>query len=359
MSRCLRISEAVAALQAGELVGIPSETVYGLAANALNTRAVARIFAVKGRPLYNPLICHLSTSQSVWKYAQATALHHKLAQHFWPGPLTMLLKRRHNDRIPDIVHAALPETAFRVPQHELTLKLLRACAFPLAAPSANRSGYRSPTTAQMVLDDLGPYIAGVLDGGACAVGLESTVIRVGPDATLEILRPGGLTLESLGKVHANIASLPLQNSLHPKNACNNSNSEVNIRTRKPLAPGNSAQHYRPAKPLLLCENTNLPDYWWRAAAFHAALRDLGRLGPQDCCYFMFGSENVPHDLGHCVNIAPHANLQEAARKLFQLWEELTKLAHIKLFVMHKFPSHDLGWALNDRLQRAASATLQL
>ncbi|MES2733756.1 MAG: L-threonylcarbamoyladenylate synthase, partial [Bacteroidota bacterium] len=169
------ISHAIDLLQQGEVVAIPTETVYGLAGNALNTKAVARIFSVKNRPTFDPLIIHTNSLEKVLQFVDEMPAQAKtLAQACWPGPLTLLLPRK--DSIPDLVTSGLDTVAVRIPNHSLTLSLLEALEFPLAAPSANPFGYISPTTAEHVYNQLGKKIPYILDGGPCLVGIESTIV---------------------------------------------------------------------------------------------------------------------------------------------------------------------------------------
>lgn len=225
------VQQAAILLKEGKLVAIPTETVYGLAANALDPHAVTQIFAAKKRPFFDPLIVHISGISEVEKYAVSipgTAL--KLARALWPGPLTLLLPKK--EIIPDIVTSGLDTVGLRVPAHPLTLALLKNLPFPLAAPSANPFGYISPTTAQHVADQLGDSISYILDGGPSTVGIESTIVGFeGEDIIVH--RLGGTSLEALEEITGTEVQLRLNNSSHP------------------VAPGQLTSHYAPQKPFML------------------------------------------------------------------------------------------------------------
>jgi len=198
------VSEAVGALREGRLIGLPTETVYGLAADAANARAVAGIFAAKGRPRFNPLICHVTGSDMAADLVEMPAAAQALTRHFWPGPLTLVSRRRAGAPVADLVCAGLPTLAVRAPDHPVAQAVLDAFGGALAAPSANPSGKLSPTTAADVEERLGAALAMVLDGGPCGVGLESSIVGVEPER-LVLLRPGFVTAEALAKA----AGLPI------------------------------------------------------------------------------------------------------------------------------------------------------
>jgi L-threonylcarbamoyladenylate synthase len=229
------IATAASLIQAGELVAFPTETVYGLGANALDPQAVARIFAVKGRPVDNPLIVHVAEKEALTNLVEVVSSDaRKLIAAFWPGPLTLVLPR--SFVVPPVVTAGLDKVAVRMPSHPVALALIRAAGVPVAAPSANYSGRPSPTTAAHVLDDLNGSIAAVLDGGPAPVGVESTVLDMtaSPPA---ILRPGGVTAEQLAAV--------LDEVVHYSDQA----------LGRPQAPGMSYRHYAPRTPLWLVEGS--------------------------------------------------------------------------------------------------------
>ncbi|GAA4410056.1 L-threonylcarbamoyladenylate synthase [Nibrella viscosa] len=303
-------------LEQGEVVGIPTETVYGLAGNALNPDAVLRIFKVKNRPAFDPLIVHTDSLAKVSQFVEAIpAPAKKLAETFWPGPLTLLLPKQ--AIIPDLVTSGLDTVAVRIPNHPLTLDLLRSLDFPLAAPSANPFGYISPTTAQHVADQLGDQIPYVLDGGACQIGLESTIIGFDEDHDPIVYRLGGMALESIEAVVG-----PLTVRSHS--------------TSNPKAPGMLSSHYAPRKPLVL-----MPSHY---AAVDPEMSEVGALA------FQRPIENIPPD--RQLILSPAGDLTEAAKNLFAYLRQLDQL-DIDIIYAEKLPDEGLGRAINDRLRRAA------
>ena len=226
-------------LKNGEIVAIPTETVYGLAANALESEAVKKIFLAKGRPADNPLIVHISDISSFSEYCFPTAEAYALAEKFWPGPLTMILPKK--DIVPDIVTAGLPSVAIRMPSHPIARKIIEFCGFPLAAPSANISGKPSPTRAEHVISDMtdNPHVSAIVDGGACECGVESTVVSLTGEHPC-LLRPGAVTVEQLREIlpDLTVANAVLQSL--PEN-------------EKALSPGLKHKHYAPdAETVCLC-----------------------------------------------------------------------------------------------------------
>lgn len=306
------IARAAALLQAGEMVAIGTETVYGLGADATNPRAVAAVFAAKERPRFNPLICHYPDRDTAFVDVVPNETARRLAASLWPGPLTLVLPRRPESRVALLTAAGLDSLAVRVPSHPAASALLRAVARPVAAPSANRSGTVSPTTAQHVLDDLGGRIAAVLDSGPCPVGVESTVLDLtGRDPML--LRPGGTTLEAIG---AEIGPIVQRAS----------SSDV-LRS-----PGMMASHYAPSLPVRLDAMSVSND---------EALLAFGIPLP---------------GAGATFNLSPSGDPIEAAARLFVGLRILdaTGPAHgCKRIAAMPVPSAGLGHAINDRLRRAA------
>ena len=306
------IAEAAARLRAGELVAFPTETVYGLGADATNGAAVAAIFAAKGRPCFNPLISHFSSAEAAFSHALPSPLAECLAEKFWPGPLTLVLPRRAECRIADLASAGLPSLAVRVPAHPLAQALLRAAATPIAAPSANRSGRVSPTRAAHVLGELEGRIAAVLDGGACPIGVESSVLDLtGP--TPRLLRPGGVTAEALA---------PFTGPLAPVLAAEGAK----------LAPGMLASHYAPSLSLRLNAREIGPD------------EALLAFGPA-----LAGAEMV-------YQLSAEGDLRAAAARLFEGLRTLdaeAAQAGLKGLAAMPIPLTGLGLAINDRLTRAA------
>ena len=297
------VARAAGLLRAGELVAFPTETVYGLGGDARSGLAVARIFAAKGRPKFNPLIVHVPDVAAARLVGVFDARAEAVAARFWPGPLTLVLPLR-DAGLADLVTAGLPSVAIRVPAHPLAQALLRAFGGPLAAPSANVSGRVSPTRAGHVMAGLSGRIAAVLDGGPCAVGVESTIVGLVVGA--ELLRPGGVTVEDLEAV---LGPLTLGGS-----------------AEKPNAPGQLASHYAPAAALRL-----------GAAAAWAGEIGLG-FGP--------GSWDL--------NLSETGDLVEAAANLFHLLREADRLAAGRGIAVAAVPEVGLGRAINDRLRRAAA-----
>jgi len=306
------VETAAAALRAGLLIGMPTETVYGLAANALDAQAVLRIFAAKGRPSFDPLIVHVADPDQVWEVAEPSPRARRLAERFWPGPLTLVLPRR--ACIPDVVTSGLDTVGVRCPDHPLARALIRATGRPLAAPSANRFGRISPTTAAHVVEQLGAAVAGVLDGGPCRVGVESTVLL--PDPAPIILRPGGITREALTDFLGEAVAV--------------AGREQRADHLPAQAPGMLASHYAPRAPLSLREGA------WPTAA------DVGRLAFRD----------PPPRGGPSLVLSPTGDLAEAAANLFAMlrWLDASGVATI---VAELVPADGLGLAINDRLVRAA------
>lgn len=307
------IQQAAALLRAGEVVGIPTETVYGLAGNALNDSAIAKIFAVKNRPYFDPLIIHVAHAGAIGHWVQQIPQPlEQLAQAFLPGPLTLLLPKK--QVIPDLVTAGLPRVAVRVPGHPLTRELLSRLDFPLAAPSANPFGYISPTQAMHVVEQLGGKIPFVLDGGPCQVGVESTIVSY-EEEQIVILRKGGLTIEQIEAVVG-----PVVVKAHS--------------TSHPAAPGMLKSHYAPRKPLRLLEREAIDGQLWTA---RTALLLFQKAVP---------SATVQ------MALSPGGHLEEAARHLFAYLRALDAL-DIDEIVAEILPERGLGRAINDRLRRAA------
>ena len=310
------ISKAKGFLEKEELVAIPTETVYGLAANALNPIAVAKIFEAKERPTFDPLIVHTFSLQEVQKFVKD--IHPallKLAQSYWPGPLTLLLPKK--DIIPNLVTSGLDRVGVRIPNHSLTLELLSQLNFPLAAPSANPFGYISPTTAEHVDKQLGPKIPYILDGGSCEVGLESTIVGE-ESGEIIIYRLGGLSIDDIESV-AGTVSVQLNQSSNPK------------------APGQLKSHYAPKKPIYIGNMIDLQKT-------HAG-KKIGAI--------VFGNDLVLNEKTVVKNLSSSKNFQEAAVNLFSFLRELDE-EDVDVIITNLLPEQGLGLAINDRLRRAAA-----
>ena len=306
------IGRAAELLRDGELVGVPTETVYGLAANAFDEQAALRIFQAKNRPSFDPLIVHVRDRAQVNEVvADVPAEAAALMEKFWPGPLTLVLPKR--ERIPGIVTSGLDTVGVRMPAHPLTLELLRELEFPLAAPSANPFGYISPTTAQHVADQLGGSVPYILDGGPCEVGVESTIIGW-ESGTPVLYRPGGLALEHIEEVIG---------SVRPQ-----------VEHVLPLAPGMIESHYAPRKPLLVGDVRSL----------------LNERRDSRCAVITFTAH---YDVWRCETLSPNADVNEAARKLFHVLRDLDA-SDAELIIAEVFPNEGLGRAINDRLRRASA-----
>ncbi len=304
------IEDAVALLKSGDVVAFPTETVYGLGAIAFDAHAVAKIFERKGRPHFDPLIVHAASPEDAFRLCQhVTEKARRLAAHFWPGPLTLVLPKI--EAIPDLVTSGLPSVGIRVPAHPVARALLEALELPLAAPSANRFGKVSPTTAEHVLQDLGSSIPMVLDGGACQRGIESTIVSL-LEATPRLLRPGSIALEELREVIGDI-SLP------------GSNADVS------LSPGQLKSHYAPRTPMQTFTDAPAPRQGERVG-----LLAIGR--------------NDGSGYSAVEVLSPNGDLREAATRLFAALRRLDAL-ELDRIVCELAPSQGLGTAINDRLLR--------
>jgi L-threonylcarbamoyladenylate synthase len=309
------LAEAAALLRAGGLVAFPTETVYGLGADATEAAAVARIFAAKERPRFNPLIAHLPDAGAALAEGTFDAQARRLAEAFWPGPLTLVVPACPGTRVCDLARAGLGSVALRVPAHPLARDLLTGVGRPVAAPSANRSGRVSPTRADHVLDDLAGRIAAVLDGGDTPVGVESTVVAClgGPP---RLLRPGGITRAALRAVLGLDPAAP-----DPADA------------DRPAGPGLLASHYAPRARVRL---------------------DATHIEPGEAA-LLFGPERQPgHDRARAaLNLSPSGDLAEAAARLFGALRDLDAAGPATIAVA-PIPAEGLGEAILDRLARAAA-----
>ena len=302
-------------LENNELVGIPTETVYGLAANALSEISIAKIFEVKNRPAFDPLIVHTHSLDSVYDFV--TDIHPKLlklAKAFWPGPLTLLLPKK--NIIPYLLTSNLNRVGVRIPNHSMTLNLLKSLSFPLAAPSANPFGYISPSNAEHVNKQLGDKIQYILDGGACEVGIESTIIGEENNEII-IYRLGGLSTHEIENIVGKV-NIELNESSNPK------------------APGQLKSHYAPRVPLFIGNLKELEK--------NNSEKKIGAL--------VFG--NYDHSNKQIVvkNLSPKADLREAAVNLFNYLRAFDEM-DIEIIIADYLPPINLGMAINDRLKRAA------
>lgn len=306
-------------LRQGELVAVPTETVYGLAANALDARACKKIFAAKGRPSTDPLIVHLPSRDRLAEVCEPNAAAERLARAFWPGPLTLVLPKR--PEIPDIVTAGRPSVAVRVPAHPVFRRLLQRARIPLAAPSANPFGYVSPTTAAHVRDNLGSKIPHILDGGPARIGVESTIVDLRDPLKPRLLRPGAITRQQLEAVLQRRVPGPAENATRAAPG------------RGQLAPGLLARHYSPRTPVKLHRHI-------------AATADAEEA-------FVFIRKPQGPRRKNVFWLDPRGDLRGVARRLFGMLRELDgggfRGIHVELA-----PGDGLAQAINDRLQRAAA-----
>jgi L-threonylcarbamoyladenylate synthase len=308
------IAAAVEALRAGGCIGLPTETVYGLAADGLKARAVARIFEIKGRPHFDPLILHVAEPEDVERVATAVPeTGRRLMERFWPGPLTLVLPRQ--AVVPDLVTAGLETVAVRCPAHPVARRVLRAFGRPLAAPSANRFGRLSPTTAQAVVEELGEAVAVVLEGGACERGIESAIVDCSGGGRPVLLRHGALALEELEAVAG-----PL---------------DLAVAGEKLKAPGLLAHHYAPRLPLWLAEEAG--GDWGADTAVLAWCRR-------------------PEGAGHVRVLSERGDVREAAARLFASLRELDA-SGARRIVAEPVPKGGLGEAIRDRLHKASAGRL--
>ncbi|HRD05984.1 MAG: L-threonylcarbamoyladenylate synthase [Saprospiraceae bacterium] len=307
--------QAAEFLRQGKLVAIPTETVYGLAGNALDGEAVAAIFETKGRPSFNPLIVHISGLDVLDRYCEAIPeLLMPLAERYMPGPLTLLLNKK--ETIPDLVTAGSERVAIRIPRHTLTQQLLSILDFPLAAPSANPFGYISPTTAQHVQAQLGDKIPYILDGGPCEVGLESTIVGIGENG-ITIYRKGGLAIEDVEAITGPVFVMEHSAS-------------------QPDAPGMLSSHYAPRRPLIMGDLATL----------------VQKFGSRHIAVITFKEEGIKLQNGYVRTLSPKGDLREAAQNLFGVLRECDEMP-VQMILAEWMPERGLGRAINDRLKRAS------
>ena len=304
----------------GKLVALPTETVYGLGADAKKPAAVAGIYESKQRPHFDPLIVHVSDlAQAERQAAEFPEIARKLAERFWPGPLTLVVPKQ--DDIPDLVTAGMPTVGLRVPNHPLTQEVIRLSGCCIAAPSANPFGEISPTTAEHVINGLGGRIDAVLDGGPCEVGLESTIVSCAGEKPM-VLRVGGLSIEEIEEVTGPIAR---------------ATPDATKDDAAQPAPGMLSRHYAPRTPLILI-----------AANSEATADKDRRTG-----LLTWGNYLESGDFERITRLSSEEDLRTCATRFFAAMRDLDA-ADLDVIIARRFPDHGLGIALNDRLQRAAS-----
>ena len=311
------VSEAARLLKDGEVVAIPTETVYGLAGNAFEPKALAKIFAAKERPTFDPLIVHIADIAQLTDIAKDIPdSAYRLAEAYWPGPMTIILPKK--DCIPDLCTSALPSVAIRFPSHPVAQAIIKESGLPLAAPSANLFKHVSPTTAEHVAAQLADRIAGIVDGGPCSVGVESSIISLVGEPT--VMRPGAITPEMFKAILGDV--------------------KIKESTSKPgqpmLAPGQCDTHYRPQVPL----------YYGEVPA--------GYTLPEHTVRIAFGSQQGP--IPATVNLSESGNMVEATSKLYAFMHDLDDPKY-DLILVDPIPNTGVGMALNDRLKRASIKVL--
>lgn len=320
------IEEAIRLLEAGYPVGLPTETVYGLAADALEPAAVAQVFAAKGRPHFDPLIVHLPAVDWIERVAelsgQMKALVETLTGAFWPGALTLIVPKR--AVIPDLVTSGMPSVAIRMSAHPVFRQVCEGFGRPLAAPSANRFGRVSPTMASHVIEELGGHIPAVLDGGACVCGIESTILKLHEDGSVAILRPGPITAEQVQSITTIRDTMP---------SPENTGEAVE-------APGQLASHYAPATTLRLVDGVE--------SAQACASRQMALLAWDERSAAQAGA-----GFAKVAVLAPDGDATQGAARLFKLLRELDAEG-VKEIIAMRPPSVGLGVAIADRLARAAA-----
>lgn len=299
--------QAAEIIKNGGLVAFPTETVYGLGANANIPMAVAAIFKAKERPAFNPLISHIAEIDALEDFVQTDSRALALAKHFWPGPFTMVLKRNKKSAAMDLACAGLPTASVRMPNHPIALELIRLSGVPIVAPSANRSQTISPTTAQHVAESLGERVDMILDGGQCTVGVESTILDITGKQPV-LLRAGGIALEDI------------ESFLQEKILISHGEPD------RPSSPGQMLKHYAPKHRF--CINVTEPE--------------------EGVFYIGFGKSKNAN-----LNLSPSANLQEAAANLFAFMRIADQQAGEKGIAMAPIPDTGLGLAINDRIRRAS------
>ncbi|MEM7679522.1 MAG: L-threonylcarbamoyladenylate synthase [Pseudomonadota bacterium] len=317
------IQEAAEIIKGGGLVGMPTETVYGLAADATNGEAVAKIYAAKGRPSFNPLIVHVTSLEQAAEFAEITNKAETLAHHFWPGPVTFVLKQKPNNALSELATAGLGTVAVRVPAHMQARQFLQAATTPIVAPSANKSGALSPTTPAHVEEGLGEEVDMILAAGSCQIGLESTVIDLSND-TPQILRPGAITAEDISHV--------LEMDIGYAEPDDDS----------PKSPGMLLKHYAPNTPVRL-----------NAIDLEAA-EALLAFGSTKFMGIKGGGAAADLPEAQWRNLSDNQDLHEAASNLFKMLKELDK-GGFKTIAVMQIPETGLGVAINDRLRRAAES----
>ncbi len=316
MTKDEAIHKAATIIRGGGIVAFPTETVYGLGADAFNPIAVARIFEVKKRPYFDPLIVHVASHHDLTRLVvEIPSKAIRLMEQFWPGPLTLVLFKK--EEVPEIATAGLPSVAVRMPKHPMALDLIKESGRPIAAPSANPFGYVSPTTADHVRDQLGHEVDLILDGGPCEVGVESTIVSFVEEEPL-LLRPGGIALEEIESVIGNV-------------------KVGSLNQERPIAPGMLPKHYSPRTPILL----------------DGSEEDIARYGNKKIGLLAFCKIKPTLRFSQVEVLSEKGDLREAAANLFGALRRLDA-SSLDLILAESVPEIGLGRAIMDRLRRASS-----
>lgn len=330
----ITLDECLLSLQAGEIVALPSETVYGLAGNALLNSTVEKIYQLKGRPFTNPLIVHVQGLLQAEELAEINHTAQILAEHFWPGPLTIILPKK--PCIPDRISAGLPSVALRAPAHPLFRKVLQSLDFPLAAPSANLSNSTSPTCPQHILDSFGEKAPKILEGGSCEIGLESTVVSVTDETNIQILRQGPISKEELEEV--------LGQQIANPGSLKNKQTKQSLHLAKPsLSPGTGAVHYAPKTPLYLYDN-------------HEKLLGKKSEFTENDLVVVLDTEqkqNFGDTMFPVLSLSEDGNIDKIAHNLYATLHLADKEKKQAIHLSKIVQNHPLSGAINDRLSRAA------
>ena len=326
------IRSAALIIKNGGLVAFPTETVYGLGADATDKTAAQKIYSAKGRPSDNPLIIHIADALDAEKYAYTSPLYYKLAKAFMPGPLTVIMQKK--DIIPDEVTGGLDSVAVRCPSHEVARALIKEADTAIAAPSANLSGTPSPTCAEHVIKDMSGRIDAIIDGGECDIGLESTIVKIIDEDKLVLLRPGAITADALSCVCENVEISPaVVNALK--------------KDERPLSPGMKYRHYAPNAPLVLIDG----DADATTAFFKNAQKE------EKCIILCYSEEVAELAPDNVIDIGARNDLEAQAKRLFSALRTSNTL-DAQIIYAHLPPKDGLGLALYNRMIRAAAHTVK-
>ncbi|MFM8806527.1 MAG: L-threonylcarbamoyladenylate synthase [Sphingomonadales bacterium] len=332
-----QIEQAVALLRNDDVVCIPTETVYGLAASLYSEKAIDKIYSLKGRPRTNPLIVHIGRKEDLYNLCtEVPAPLQRLIDCFWPGPLTILVEK--SNQVPSTVTAGGSRVGIRMPDHPLTLELLQALSFPLVAPSANPYNAISPTTAKHVHDYFGTQVPLILDGGPCRQGLESTVVGM-ENGQVAIYRQGMITAEEIQAIVGHVVDLSGSAQNATVIIVNDNPEIINEVDKAQVAPGMTLKHYSPKTPTLFCENI-----------------DRYKEDCDDKAFLVFCKKHSDLPLAHQYVLSEKGDLNEAAARLYQVLHEIDERSYRQI-ICERLPDHGIGRAINDRLLRAGGGII--